>query len=118
MEQQRERTQTEASTASYHGVQIAMDKLASFCRRWKIAELALFGSVLRDDFRPESDIDVLVTFAPDAKRRFYDLIDMKGELETLFGRPVDLVERRLVETSRNYIRRKHILEHAETIYVA
>jgi predicted nucleotidyltransferase len=94
------------------------EKLADFCRRWKIIELSLFGSVLREDFRPESDIDVLVTFAPDAAWRFYDLIDMREELERIFGRSVDLVERRLVETSENYIRRKHILSNVETIYVA
>jgi hypothetical protein len=95
-----------------------MDKIAAFCRHWKIAEVALFGSVLRDDFRPDSDIDVLVTFAPDVSWRFYDLVSMKQELETMFGRPVDLIEKRLVEQSENYIRRKHILNHMETIYVA
>ena len=62
--------------------------------------------------------DVLVTFAPDAAWRFYDLIDMREGLERIFGRSVDLVERRLVETSENYIRRKHILSNLETIYVA
>ena len=100
------------------GVPVPKETLADFCRRWKIRELSLFGSVLRDDFRPESDIDVLVTFAPDAAWRFYDLIDMREELERMFGRSVDLVERRLVETSENYIRRKHILSNLETIYVA
>ncbi|HLA80236.1 MAG TPA: nucleotidyltransferase family protein [Thermoleophilia bacterium] len=100
------------------GLEISRDKIAEFCRRWKITELALFGSVLRDDFRPDSDIDVLVTFAPDSTRRFYDVIDMKEELESMLGRKVDLVERRLVESSENYIRRKHILGHIETIYVA
>ncbi len=103
---------------NYRGLKISRDKIAEFCRRWKITELALFGSVLRDDFRPDSDIDVLVTFAPDSTRRFYDLIDMKEELESMLGRKVDLVERRLVESSENYIRRKHILGHIETIYVA
>jgi hypothetical protein len=103
---------------TYHDLQIPEDKIADFCRRWKIREFALFGSVLRDDFRPESDIDVLVTFAPDAAWRFYDLIDMKEELEGLFGRHVDVVEKRLVENSENYIRRKHILGNMETIYVA
>ncbi|MBI3302058.1 MAG: nucleotidyltransferase family protein [Deltaproteobacteria bacterium] len=103
---------------TYHGLEISRDKLADFCRRWKITELALFGSVLRDDFRPDSDIDVLVTFAPGASWRLDDFLDMKEELETMFGRPVDLVEKRLVESSENYIRRKHILSHMETIYVA
>ena len=103
---------------NYHGLEISRDKIAEFCRRWKITEFALFGSVLRDDFRPDSDIDVLVTFAPGASWRFYDLISMREELESMFGRPVDLVEKRLVERSENYIRRKHILNHLETIYVA
>jgi predicted nucleotidyltransferase len=103
---------------NYHGLTISRDKIAEFCRRWKITEFALFGSVLRDDFRSDSDIDVLVTFMPGASWRFYDLISMKEELEGMFGRPVDLVEKRLVERSENYIRRKHILNHTETIYVA
>ena len=103
---------------NYHGLDIPMEKIAEFCRRWKVTELALFGSVLRDDFRPDSDIDALVTFAPDITWRFYDLLTMKEELGALFGRSVDLVEKRLVEHSKNYIRRKHILSHLETIYVA
>lgn len=102
----------------YCGVAVSKDKVAEFCRRWKITEFALFGSVLRTDFRPDSDIDVLVTFAPDASWRFYDLVSMKEELEAVFGRPVDLIEKRLVESSENYIRRKHILDHLETVYVA
>lgn len=109
---------TGSDTLSYRGVEISKGKIAEFCRRWKIAELALFGSILRDDFRLESDIDVLVTFKPGARRRVYDLMDMKDELRAMLGRPVDLVERRLVEKSENYIRRRHILEHAQTVYVA
>lgn len=103
---------------NFHGLAISRDKVAEFCHRWKITEFALFGSVLRDDFRSDSDIDVLITFVPDASWRFYDLISMKEELEAMFGRPVDLVEKRLVERSENYIRRKHILDHMETVYVA
>jgi predicted nucleotidyltransferase len=103
---------------NYHGLTISRDKIADFCQRWKITEFALFGSVLRDDFRPDSDIDVLVTFMPGASWRFYDLISMKEELENMFGRPVDLVETRLVERSENYVRREHILNHMETVYVA
>ena len=102
----------------YHGLDVSTDKIAAFCRRWKVVELALFGSVLRDDFRPDSDIDVLVTFAPETTRRFSDLLCMKEELEALFGRRVDLIEKRLVERSENYIRRRSILNSAETIYAA
>jgi hypothetical protein len=107
-----------SQVVSYHGLEISLDKIAEFCRCWKITELALFGSILRDDFRLDSDIDVMVTFRPDASWRFYDLVSMKEELEAMFGRPVDLVERRLIEHSANYIRRRHILNHMETIYVA
>lgn len=102
----------------HRGLEIPEDKLADFCRRWKITELSLFGSALRDDFRPESDVDLLVTFAPGAAWKLDDLLDMKEELESMFGRSVDLVERRLVESSENYIRRKHILEHLKPLYVA
>ncbi len=99
-------------------IEIPKEKVAAFCRKWKIAEAWLFGSALREDFRPESDVDVLVRFAPDAKWRFYDLMDMEEELAAILGRKVDLIERRLVEQSENYIRRKHILSHLEPLYVA
>ncbi len=100
-------------------VQILIDdnQIAAFCGRWDITEFALFGSVLRDDFRPDSDVDVLVTFAPGTRRRLGDLLDMEDELAVMFGRKVDLVERRLVEQNQNYIVRKHILHSAETVYV-
>ena len=97
---------------------IPRDQLIEFCRRWKISELSLFGSALREDFRPESDVDLLVSFAPGVSWGFNDYLMMKEEVEALFGRAVDLVERRLVETSENYIRRKHILSHLEPLYVA
>jgi uncharacterized protein len=99
-------------------IMVPKDRIASFCQKWKITELALFGSVLREDFRPESDVDVLVTFSPDSDWGVEHLLDMKEELESLFGRAVDLVEKRLVEESRNYIRRKHILSHMEAVYAA
>lgn len=97
---------------------LSPDKLADFCRRWQITELALFGSALRDDFHPESDVDVLVTFAVNAHWSLFDLVSMQEELQTIVGREVDLVERRAVEKSENYIRRRHILESAEPFYVA
>ena len=99
-------------------IPISRDQIVDFCRRWKITELSLFGSALRDDFRADSDVDLLVTFEPGAAWKFDDLLEMKEGLEKLFGRTVDLVERRLVESSENYIRRKHILSHLETLYVA
>lgn len=99
-------------------LRVSKETIAEFCRKWKITEFALFGSVLRDDFHSDSDIDVLVTFSPDSDWGVEHLLDMKEELEALFGRAVDLVEKRLVEESRNYIRRKHILSHVEAVYAA
>ena len=98
---------------------IPREKIAAFCRKWQITELALFGSVLRDDFGPDSDVDVLATFAPDAPWSLWDWPDMMDELKAIFGgRDVDLVEREGVQRSENYIRRRHILASAEPVYVA
>jgi uncharacterized protein len=99
-------------------LRVSKETIEKFCKKWKITEFALFGSVLREDFRPDSDVDVLVTFSPDSDWGIEHLLDMKEELEALFGRAVDLVEKRLVEESRNYIRRKHILSHMEAVYAA
>ena len=99
-------------------IEIPLDKIADFCQRWKIIEFAFFGSVLRDDFRPDSDIDVLVKFAPDARWTLFNHVDMQDELEAIFGRKVDLVSKRGIERSRNYIRRKAILNSAKVIYAA
>ena len=99
-------------------VVIDRQRLEAFCQRWKIAELALFGSVLRDDFAAESDVDVLALFLPEATHGLFDLVRMQEELKEILGREVDLVERSAVEKSRNYIRRKSILDSAETIYEA
>jgi hypothetical protein len=79
-------------TAISPKVEVSEDAIAPFCQRWEIMEFALFGSILRDDFRQDSDVDVLVSFAPDAKWSLWDIIAMKEELETLFGREVDLVQ--------------------------
>lgn len=100
---------------NYHGVEIPREKIAEFCRRWKITEFALFGSVLRDDFRPDSDIDVLVTFAQNSAWSLFDLAEMQEELKGLFGRDVDLVER---EGLRNPFRRYEILRTLEVVYAA
>jgi predicted nucleotidyltransferase len=99
-------------------VTIPRKKLAEFCNRWKITELALFGSVLRNDFRSDSDIDLLVSFSPRAKISLFDLVRMQNELKEIFGRDVDLVERRAIENSENYIRRKSILSNTKVIYAA
>jgi predicted nucleotidyltransferase len=99
-------------------IAIDQERLAEFCRRWKIVELSLFGSVLRDDFRLDSDVDVLATFAPDEHWSLLDHAAMEEELSDILGRKADLVSRRAIERSENYIRRKHILESAEPVYVA
>ncbi len=92
---------------------ISYPELADFCQRWKVTELALFGSVLRDDFRPDSDVDILVSFYPDARWSLFDLVKMQDELKILFGREVDLVERAGL---RNPFRRRAILSSMQVVY--
>jgi len=99
-------------------IAIPQDQIAEFCKRWKITEFALFGSVLREDFRPDSDVDVLVSFSPDARWGLLAMSRMERELETLFGREVDLVTRPSVERSENYIRKRHVLQNLAPVYVA
>ncbi len=94
------------------------DQIATFCRKWSIIEVSLFGSVLRNDFKTTSDIDVLVRFEEQIQWSLSDLITMQDELGEIFGRDVDLVERQSVESSENYIRRRNILESMEPVYVA
>lgn len=96
---------------------IALDreKIAAFCRRWKIKELALFGSVLREDFRPDSDVDVLVSFEPESGITFDNRVEMLDELTEIFGRKVDLVEKDVI---RNPFRRHEILTTKEVVYAA
>ena len=94
---------------------IALDreKVAEFCQRWKITEFGLFGSVLRDDFRADSDVDVLVTFDPDAQWSLFDLVQMQEELGEMLGRNVDLVEKKGL---RNPFRRHSILKTRQVVY--
>lgn len=99
-------------------IEVPMDKIEAFCRKWKVRRMWLFGSVLREDFGPESDVDVLVEFAPEARWNLLDLVEAEEEISQMLGRPVDLVERECVEQSQNWIRRRHILENAKELYVA
>ena len=92
--------------------------IVDFCRRWRISELALFGSVLRDDFDPDSDLDILVMFAPEADWSLLDHVRMEQELEGLLGRKIDLLSKRAVAQSHNWIRRQEILNTAEVVYVS
>jgi uncharacterized protein len=97
---------------------VSTGDLAAFCRRWHIAKLEVFGSVVRDDFRAESDVDFLVSFEPDRGPAGFDWFQLKEELSELVGRKVDLVDRRLVERSRNLYRRQHILSEATPVHGA
>ena len=97
-------------------IDLPTDALNAFYQKWQIAEFALFGSVLRDDFRPDSDIDVLVSFFPHAPWTLFDLVTMQDELQTLFNREVDLIEKRVIEKSENSIRRHEILTTAQVLY--
>lgn len=101
---------------SIHGnIELDERAVAEFCRRWRIRELALFGSVLRDDFGPDSGIDVLITLDEDAPWSLYEWVDMIDELKRMFGRDVDLVEKSAIE---NPFRRRRILSSYRTIYAA
>jgi predicted nucleotidyltransferase len=97
-------------------IDLPMAAIAEFCDRWQVTEFALFGSVLRDDFRPDSDIDVMVQFHPDAHPTFSTLDQMEAELKTIFDRDIDLITRQGIEASRNYLRRHEILSSAQVIY--
>ena len=99
-------------------IEVPKEKVAAFCRRNHIRSFALFGSVLRADFEPNSDVDVLVEFEVGKEPDLMDLVRMEIELTEMFGRKVDLVERQSVERSENYIRRRHILQFVEAVYVA
>src|SRR5438477_7118690 len=102
-------------------LELPIEKVASFCQRWGIVRLDIFGSVLREDFRPDSDVDFLFTPGPHFKRdkvygawaRNY----MAEELAGIVGRKVDIIDRRRVEQMENWIKRRHILQTAVPIYV-
>ena len=93
-------------------------QLVTFCERWGVAELSLFGSILRPDFSTSSDIDVLVSFKKEAHPTLFDFVRMREELGQFFNRPVDLVSRRGLERSANYLRRTEILSTAQPLYAA
>ena len=97
---------------------IPTDEIEAFCKQNHIRSFELFGSALREDFNPGSDIDILIEFEQDQEPDFFKLVELQDELSEMLGRKVDLVERRTVEKSENYIRRRHILESVELIYVA
>jgi uncharacterized protein len=91
-------------------------EIARFCQRWHIRELALFGSVLRSDFGPDSDVDVLVTFSPEADWGLFDHVQMQQELQSIFHCKVDLISSRALERSRNWLLRREILGTATPLF--
>lgn len=100
----------------YQRLGINPQKLQEFCQKAKISELCLFGSILRDDFTPDSDIDIIVTFNPDITMSLLQFVDLEYQLQDLLKRPVDLVEKTTVEKDFNWIRRQEILNNYQVIY--
>src|SRR5258708_13161616 len=99
-----------------HGIQLNSQAIHSFCRKWRINELSVFGSILRDDFRPDSDIDFLVTYDENAEWDLSNHVQMQEKLGELVGRPVDLLTRYAVETDPNCIFRSAVLSSLKQIY--
>jgi hypothetical protein len=102
-------------------IELPMDKIADFCRRWGVARLEIFGSALREDFHPESDVDFLFTPGPGFQREKaygpWGRDHMAEELAGLLGRKVDMIERSRIERMDNWIKRRHILQTAASVYV-
>ena len=97
---------------------IEADRIADFCRRWKISSLAVFGSIVRTELRPDSDIDLLVTFRSDADWTMFDHFIMEEELSHMLGREVDLISIKALEENQNPTYRREILDSARQIYAA
>jgi uncharacterized protein len=95
---------------------IPQQEMIRFCQRWRVHELALFGSSLRADFKPESDVDVLVSFKETANWGLFDHVQMRLDLAAIFHRKVDLVTRRALEQTQNSLLRERILETAKVIF--
>ena len=96
-------------------LELPLAAITNFCKRWKVKEFSIFGSILREDFRPGSDVDVLLSFMEDSPWGLFEFVDMKDELKTIFGREVDIIEK---EGLRNPFRRREILHSREVIYAA
>ena len=96
-------------------IKLPLAQIEAFCQKWRVREFSLFGSVLRDDFHPDSDVDVLVVFEEDVPWSLWDLSDMRDELKLLLGREVNLVEKSAL---RNPYRKRAILSSYEVVYAA
>jgi predicted nucleotidyltransferase len=101
---------------SIPAIDLPIAEIADLCRKYHVTELALFGSALRDDFRPDGDVDLLVTFDENASIGLFEFAELQIELGNLIGRDVDLISRRGVEQSENWIRRREILGSSSVIY--
>lgn len=99
-------------------IDVYKKEIDTFCHKWNVKELSVFGSALREDFNPDSDVDVLIDFAPNHGRSLFDLVAMKDELEIIFRREIDLVTMKGIERSRNEIRKKEILNSYQVIYAS
>lgn len=95
---------------------IPISEIAKFCQRWKIRELALFGSALRDDFSPDSDLDILIDFDRDADWGLLEHVQMQQELQCLLHRSVDLITKRALLHSPNWLRRREIVGHGPSSF--
>jgi uncharacterized protein len=104
------------ATLSNLRLPLPMDQIAGFCRRWSIARLEVFGSALREDFRPDSDLDLVATYAPKARWSLLDRVRMKFELQDMLGREGDLLNRRALEKPASRERAAVILAEAQTLY--
>src|SRR2546423_3957148 len=101
-----------------HGIDLGAQSIRDFCQKWKVKELSVFGSVLRDDFAPESDLDFLADFEEDAEWDLSDVAEMREELGAIVDRKVDLLSRFALNSSRNWLFRKIVLSSLETVYAS
>jgi predicted nucleotidyltransferase len=106
----------QADTLTLLAIALPINAIQAFCQRWQIAELSIFGSVLRDDFRADSDVDFLYALKPNTYWKLSDLIHAEEELTQLLGRKVDLVGKASIEQSHNWLRKRNILSSAKVIY--
>jgi uncharacterized protein len=99
-----------------HGIELDSPAIRDFCHRWKVTELTAFGSILRDDFGPHSDLDFIIEWEDDAPWDLCDYMDMVEELQQHFGRKVDLLSRFALSQTSNYLLRRSVLSQTEPVY--
>ena len=99
-----------------HGIELDSPAVLEFCRKWRVTELTAFGSIVRDDFGPNSDIDFIIEWEKDAPWDLCDYMDQVEELQRHFGRKVDLLSRFALEHDANWLFRKYVLSSTEPVY--